>query len=321
MLVLNEKAIDEAATMKDIINAIEDAYRIYEKGAFNMPKRSHISEGDNTLLLMPCLNQNGFGTKIVSVFPNNKKHPVIQGLMLLNDGETGKPKALLNGRQLTAVRTGAVGGAAVRYLSPESATSAGLIGTGVQGMYQLIATCSERTIKDIYLSNRSQEKIPAFAKKLRSHISADTTIHITGSAEEAVRHSDIIITATTSKTPVLPDDPDIYNGKLAIGIGSFQPNMREFPQSLLTEAENMFIDSNDATHETGDLIDPLTNGWLRDSQILPFSKLVSSEVEVDLSHAVPRVFKSTGMALFDLVVAETIYKKARTEQIGQFIEL
>ncbi len=80
-----------------------------------------------TILYMPCFLKSIFGAKILTLFPGNtaKNKPVIEGLVLLNDPETGEPLALLDGAKLTAVRTGAVGGDAVRYTTPENSKSVG----------------------------------------------------------------------------------------------------------------------------------------------------------------------------------------------------
>ncbi len=118
----------------------------------------HVQDGDNTLLLMPCFTGDAIATKLVTIFPNNQTHPTLHGLVVLNSNETGEVKGVLNGSFLTGMRTGAIGGSAVRHLAREDAASLAVIGTGTQGFYQAIAACTERPIKHIYLYNRSNEK-------------------------------------------------------------------------------------------------------------------------------------------------------------------
>ncbi|KAB7704781.1 ornithine cyclodeaminase family protein [Bacillus aerolatus] len=320
MLILNEKSMQQAAGMANVIEAVELAYKLYDEEQFQMDARTHMSHNENTLLLMPCAANQSLGTKIVTVFPNNKDHPVTQGLMILTDGTNGETKAILNGTYLTGLRTGALGGLAARYLAPAGSASAGLIGTGAQGFYQLLAVCLERKIQDIYLYNRTQEKAAAFAKDIQAHLPPHINIHIMNQPDEVVTHSNIIIAATTSEAPVLPNQPDIYNGKLVIGVGSFQPHMRELPESLFKQADHLFIDTLDAIHETGDVIDPIKNRWLVESQLIPFSSVVTGKVKPDISMEKPLIFKSTGMALFDVVAARAIYEKAAQQSIGQEID-
>lgn len=321
MLILNENDIYQAVTMKELIYAIEEAYVLYESNNFNMPVRNQIPDKENTLLLMPCVAKGSTGMKIVSVFPNNREHPVTQAVVVLNDRNTGATKAILNGTVLTGLKTGAVGGAAIKYLAPSSAQSVGLIGTGSQGMFQLLAACVVRDIKHIYLYNRTSSKLLSFVQTLKKQLTKEVKIHMVESELELVEKSEIIITSTTSHSPVLPDIDSIFNGKLIVGIGSYQPQMREFSESVYKNLENLYIDTLDAIHETGDIIDPLHNQWLYKSQVISFSKVITEKVKPDLTDEHPVVFKSTGMALFDLVVADAIYEKAVQLKIGLFVHL
>ncbi|HWI48237.1 MAG TPA: ornithine cyclodeaminase family protein, partial [Rummeliibacillus sp.] len=141
------------------------------------------------------------------------------------------------------------------------------------------------------------------------------------SSSALVEQADIIITATTSNSPVLPTIQNAFNGKLIIGIGSYQPQMREFSESIYTNLEFLYVDTLDAIHESGDVIDPIQHNWLEESQVISFSKVITQKIKPTFSEHRPTVFKSTGMALFDLVVANVIYKKALNLQIGQYVNL
>lgn len=319
MLILNENDIYQSVTMSELIQAIEEAYLLYENNDFNMPVRNQIPDKENTLLLMPCVAKGSTGTKIVSVFPNNHEYPVTQGVVVLNDRANGTTKAILNGTVLTGLKTGAVGGAAIKYLSPPHAQTIGLIGTGFQGLYQLLAACAVRDIKQIYLYNRTSTKLLSFVQSLKLHLNKEVEVQIVENSLELVERSEIIITATTSHTPVLPESESIYHGKLIVGIGSYQPQMREFSQAVYRNLDKLYIDTLDAIEETGDIIDPIENQWIDKTQVVSFSKVISKKVHPDLTEVRPIVFKSTGMALFDLVVADAIYQKAVQLKIGQSV--
>lgn len=321
MLLLNEQDIIQTMTMNDVIQAIEEAYVLYDRNLFHMPLRTQIQDKDNTLLLMPCIATDSTGLKIVNVCPNNQDLPVTQGTMILHDRQNGAIKGLLNGTVLTGIRTGAIGGTAIKYLAHEESHSIGLIGTGYQGLYQLLAACAVRDIRHIYLWNRTQEKIPTFIEALKKQIANDIEIHIANEPINLVKHSDIIITSTTSSEPVLPNIENIYNGKLIIGIGSYQPQMREFSDSIYNALDYLYVDTLDAKNESGDVITPLMHSWLTEKQVIPFSKVITNEVKPVISNHQPTVFKSTGMALFDLVVANRIVETALRLHIGQNIEL
>lgn len=305
------------------MDAIECAYKAYHTKQFLMPRRTQITKNkQDTLLFMPCFSTNRFGTKIVTVFPNNtqKSLPSTQGLMLLNDSETGTPLAIMDGTFLTAFRTGAVGGVAVRHLTNQKKIHLGLIGTGVQGKYLLLAACTAADIAHIYLYNRTSSKIPQFIQEIKTLINNDHVIfHVAGDAEALVRSSDVIITATTAYQPVISENASILMNKLFIGIGSYQPNMREFPKVLYPLLDRIYIDTSDALAESGDLITPLENDWITKDRIVPFSDIVARQEHPSDLNNMTLLFKSVGMSLFDLFVADCIYKKAKQAGIGQTI--
>ena len=158
------------------------------------------------------------------------------------------------GQVLTCMRTGAIGGVAIKHLANEDATSVGLIGTGYQGLYQLIAACAIRNIKDIFLWNRTPDKLPAFIGNLAKHIPQDITIYIADSPSTLIGQSEIIITSTTATDPVLVNKADVFNGKCIIGIGSYQPQMREFSDAIYENLDVLYVDTLDALKESGDVL-------------------------------------------------------------------
>src|SRR5690625_4320506 len=205
--------------MKDMIDGIEQAYDIYEKNKFDAPVRSQVQDGQNTLLLMPCLTDDYITTKLITVFPENKEIPTIHGLVVLNCNHTGKVKALIDGTYLTGARTGAIGGSAVRYLAKKQASTLAVIGAGVQGFFQSMAACEEREIQNVFVYNRSKgKKVDQFVTRLKEALNSETNVIAVDTVEEAIREADIIITATNSYEPVLPNDEKLLEGKLVVGV-------------------------------------------------------------------------------------------------------
>ena len=125
MLFLSEQEMWQSITLEDVMDAIEDAYAIHKSGNYKMPDRFIAQRDKNMMLYMPCFLDSVIGTKMLSEFPDNSSLgiPYLNGLMILNNAKTGLPKAIMNGSVLTAMRTGAVGGVALRYLAPEDAAS------------------------------------------------------------------------------------------------------------------------------------------------------------------------------------------------------
>jgi len=319
MLILNQKEIWSALTFEEALNAMEEAFKLFEAGDFHMPDRMHAHHRDNTLLLMPCFTDQFFGTKLVSVNPENPKRnlPSIYGSMILNDGKSGEALALMNGAALTAFRTGAVGGIGIKYTTPENADSVGIIGTGVQGFTQALFACKVRPIKKLYVFDTQLEKANAFITKLQIEL-PEVEINTCTSNRELVEKSQIIITATTSKQAVIPDDAELLKGKHFIGIGSYKPDMHEFPARLYPLLDKLYVDTPFAKEETGDVATALKETLIDDSQVTPISKLVTLGKPTNENTS---LFKSVGMALFDVVMAQKIYTRALELNIGSQVNI
>ncbi len=316
MLYLNADNLNSAATPEEIMDAIEHAYIIENAGAYHMPHRIHLDYQGNTLLYMPCFLDNIFGTKILSLFPSNaaRGEPVISGLVLLNNRENGAPLALLDGGKLTALRTGAVGGVAIRHLAPQKAETAGLIGAGIQGYHQLLFASRARNLRSISVYDPDSMKADLLCKRLKSEL-ADVEVLKAKSSEALLKNSEIVITATPSEKPVLPDDEKLLQNKLFIGIGSYKPEMREFPEALFRLLSHLYVDTLHGLEESGDLITPLHEKWLQRDQVIAFERFLAGDGK-SFTGSGTALFKSVGMALFDLVVGELLYRKATLKNIG-----
>lgn len=320
MLCLSADDILKAVSCQEVVMAVEKAMMMYEKKEFFMPQRVHYDYQGNTLLLMPCFTRESIATKLLSVFPGNrgKMKPVMNGIVVLSDVDTGEPIAMLNGAKLTAVRTGAVGSVGIRYITDPEITTAGIVGLGVQGFHQAIFACSVRKIQKIIIYDINPETRKDFKEQFQYYYPRIEICPVQR-IEDMLNQTDLIITATPSESPVIPDEESVMPGKKFVGIGSFKPRMREFPESLFRNLECLFVDTEHALAETGDLIDPLHHGWITEDQIITIGKLITGEVKADLKKT--SLFKSVGMALFDLVVSDYIFQKAREEGIGTEVDV
>ena len=278
MLVLSENDILKAASCQEVVMAVEKALLMYEKQEFYMPQRVHLDYNGDSLLLMPCFTPESAATKLISVYPGNREKgkPVITGVVILNDIETGEPLAVINGAKLTAVRTGGVGGVAVRYLSEPETSTVGIIGAGIQGFHQAIFTCAVRKIQNVIVYDLDSGAIENFIEEFNFYYPRITVVKA-GNIKELMTQTNLVITATPSVTPVIPDDEKLIKGKKFIGFGSYKPEMREFPETLFRNLKRLYVDTDHAVRESGDLIDPLKNGWISEDQIISAGKLISGE--------------------------------------------
>lgn len=320
MLVINEQDISRAVSINPLVDVMEQVFVTYESGDFLMPDRMHVHDDQNTLLVMPCFARESFGTKLVSVFPGNSESslPVIQGIVVLNSRQTGEPVAILNGPKLTAMRTAAVGSVAIRHLSPEKAETLGIIGAGVQGFHQALFACSQIPFKKVSVFSRHSGPMERFRDELAPLI-PNVSITMASSVRNLVEESQVIITATSSSEPVLPDDEQLLAEKCFIGVGSFKPEMREFSQALFKTVSQVFIDTAFAIKESGDLAIPLRENWIKAEQVCTLAKLITGKAKRNPSPTT--CFKSVGMALFDLFAAEYVYTQSIEKGLGTRIDI
>ena len=315
MLILNESDIIKSVDFNDLLLSVEDAFLLQESGEFHMPERTHVDHDGNVLLLMPCFADDLFSTKLVSVFPGNKDldKPAIYGSVIFNDGNTGEPLALMNGSKLTALRTGAVGALGLAYTSPTDIKTLGLVGAGVQGFHQVLLCCAVREINKVFIYDPFSKDLNQFIGDLKKYL-PEVEFLVSNNPKDLVRNSESIITATTSLEPVLTDDSDLYKNKSIIGIGSYKPQIQELPDSLFLNLENVFVDTHHAKKESGDLSIRLDSGMINEDQIYTLGKLINKQLKINENQTT--LFKSVGMALFDLMVAKKIYQNARENGIG-----
>jgi ornithine cyclodeaminase/alanine dehydrogenase-like protein (mu-crystallin family) len=159
------------------------------------------------------------------------------------------------------------------------------------------------------------------AEKLAADLARelDAEMIIASSSEELVSSSEVVITATTSLHPVITPDQELLRGRTYVGIGSFKPAMREIPEQLFQLVDRVYVDSRQASQESGDLIYALRAGLISEEKIFTLGKLINQSIKP--SRQATRFFKSVGMALFDLLVAEKIYQLARDQGAGVEIDL
>lgn len=318
MLYLNARDIQQALTPEDVLDSVTEALRIYEARAFSMPERLALAAGaGHQLLLMPCAAEDYMVAKLVSVYPGNRAagRPVIDGIVVLYDRATAEILALLDGKTVTALRTGAVTGISIRYLAPAGARSVGLVGCGVQGYYQLLFACAVRDIARIVLYDRAPPAVAALIERLRAS-PVQAALEVADSPEALARSSDILITATTARQPVFPDDPALFVGKHCIAIGSFEPEVREYPDALFRLVDKVWVDLDFAAEESGELRVPLQSGLLQAAQIETLGRRIAAGGPPPRGRHGVTFSKSVGMALFDLTTARRAYLNALAAGLG-----
>ena len=318
MRIISAEIIEKAIPPSLWINTMEEALLANEKEDYVTPNRMHVMVQENTLLLMPSVGPKNYATKLVSVFPGNKnlKKAIIQGIVVLNDGETGEGLALLNGSQLTAMRTAAIAVIGARYLSPENTNSLGIVGGGFQGKHIAWFASKEKPIEKIYLVDYFEEVIAEFISFIKTK-KPEIEVVVCKDAQELLSKTSLVFTATSSSQPVLPNHAELLKDKCIIGVGSYKPEMREFPDALYPLVNEIWIDAEHGKQETGDLIYPQEDGLIDSTKIRLISNLIG---KCKLTKGT-RIYKTVGLATFDLFAAQMVYDYCKKENLGVEVEL
>ena len=273
-------------------------------------------------LFMPCHSrtQKMFSLKLVTVFDDNPQRglPLIHATVLLNDGTTGSPLAVMEGASITALRTGAVSGLATDLLARPASATVAVIGTGVQARTQLAAVCCVRPIRLARVYGRNAQAAEHFAAEMSRQL--DLTVQHVLSPSAAIQDADIVCTATTATTPVF-EDRDLAPGAHINAIGSFRPDVVEIPAATVHRARVVVDHRASALEEAGDLLTPYRAGLIAESHFsTELGDLILGRSTGRTSPADITLFKSVGVAVQDLFAAIRALKNARRLGIGTLLE-
>jgi alanine dehydrogenase len=312
MLLLSKEDVANLVTMEDTIGVVEKAFLAHAQGkTVYPPKDQFILPNDESRWwgFMPVYVEGmGVACKMVCDYHKNSEKglPTIMGTILLADPDTGQMKAIMDGTYLTAVRTGASGGVAAKYLSREDSKTVGIIGCGVQARTQLEALTKVRSIEKAKIFDLKEENMERFIKDM-----SFLGIEIEKSDSEGVHDADIVVAATASAKPVV-FGKHIKPGTHVTSIGAHTPEAGELDKELISQAK-VVIDSKDCM-KSGDII-----GY--DGELTEVQDVISGSKKIRTSDEDITLFKSVGTALQDVAAANLVFKKAMEKGIGKEVNL
>lgn len=326
MLILTEKDLRQVLKMADVIDAVEAGFRALASGDAVAPSRLHleIPEHKGVLLDMSSRAKIGdkslLGTKTVTVFENNAARNLesVQALYNLIDGETGTPLALMEGRFITAIRTAATSAMATRLLAPAGKKRLAIYGAGVQARFHIEAMLEVVEVESIMIASRTETRAAA----LRDSVKSLYNIHceVVG-PDRAASEANLICTCTGSPRPLF-DGSLIQQGAHINAVGAFTPSTRELDTEAVRRGR-VFVDAEDAAgREAGDVLIPIAEGAIEPSHIKgTLAELVTGKVQGRNSAEEITIFKSSGLAIEDLVTALLAYDRALELGIGTSVPL
>ena len=325
MRILSRNDVQRALPMPEAIEAMRAAFSQLAYGTVQMPIRSHIdvAEYEGTALFMPSYARcfGNLGVKIVNIFGANAQRnlPRIQALVCLFDGATGTPKAVLDGTSLTALRTGAASGVATDLLARSSASNVAILGAGVQGRTQLEAMLAVRPIDSVKVYDPLPATAQAFAVEMSARL--ETDIQVVSTPQAAITGADVVCTATISRTPVF-DDTDVSSGAHINAVGSYKPDVQEIPAETMRRARIVVDQREAALSETGDLIVPLRQGLIAETDIhAELGEILIGKAVGRTSDNLVTLFKSVGLAIQDLAAAAFALERAEAQGLGTTVPI
>ena len=316
-LLLTEADVRSLLTMPVALELVEDSLRRQGDGELVLHPRRRIKLPDNALLHYMAAADPGrgyFGMKIYTVVRG-----VARFVVLLFRSTTGEMAALIEADALGQIRTGAASGVATKYLANTNARTAAIIGTGYQARTQLEAVAAVRRLDRIRAFGRDPQRRQNFCREMTERIGV--TVEAASSGEAAVRGADIIITAT-SATKVVLERAWLAPGMHINAMGANWPQKRELDSACVARADSIVVDSIEQSKlEAGDLIQAFGEDEKRWNTVQELSQIVTGNLPGRTDPNQITLFKSNGIATWDVAAAARVYEMAVARNIGKPIPL
>lgn len=321
--ILTGEAVRNCVSIEACIDLMASTMVSVSSGTAVLPQRSIVGLGSSgsAFVVMPgaISSPDVFGTKLVSFFPSNAPLPAIQGLIVVFEGRTGRPIAVVDAVAVTALRTAAASGLATRLLAREDAKTLALIGYGVQAESHLQAMQAVRPLERVVVWGRSQEKAREFAQRHR--VSAGIEISVAPDARSAVEQADIICTVTSSPTPVL-EGRWLKPGTHLNLVGAFTPTTREADSEAIRRAR-LFVEIREfALREAGELLIPIAQGELTADHIAgEIADVIRGSVSGRRSPEEITAYKSLGNVAQDLATAAYAHEQVAGRRVTGLVRI
>jgi alanine dehydrogenase len=257
--------------------------------------------------------------KWVNVHPNNRRFglPSVMAVIVLSDPRNGLPLCIMAGGYPTSLRTGAAGGVAAKYLARKNSRVVGMVGCGAQARTQLQALLQLFKLKEVKVWGANPHEIKDFIRDMKK-----AKVKFTGikEIEECVRGSDIIVTTTPSRKPLVKLEW-LKAGAHINAIGADAKGKQELEHWILRKAK-VVVDSWEQASHSGEINVPLSYGQITKNDIYTdIGQIVSGGRKGRTSAREITVFDSTGLAIQDAAIADLIFKAAIRKKVGTWVRL
>ena len=313
-LYLNESEVDQLASVPEVINALDAAFRDQAVGKAWTNPRNRLRLPGTTLHMMAGAIPGYFGYKAYTVTAGRT-----QFFFYLYSAQTTELLAMMEADTLGQKRTGAATGLGTRVLAREDATDAVLFGAGWQAETQLLAMDSVRRLKRVWIVNRKPERRQAFIQKMQPQVKAE--LLQAENVEQAVRTSHIITTITSSREPVFKGEW-LQPGTHINAAGGNLLLRREIDDEAVMRSNRLVVDSIEQSKiEAGELMGVIETGRRHWEDFIELRDVVAGLKPGRTSPSDITLFKSLGLALEDVAIGKLVYERAVERGIGKILEL
>ncbi len=329
ILLLREEEIRRALRPEAAITAVEESFRALAEGRAILPGVIHLPveehSGEVHVKGAYVSGSPSFTIKVASGFYQNPGRglPAQSGMVMLFSSVTGQPAAVLfdNG-YITELRTGAAGAVAAKYLAPRKVEQVTIFGAGSQARYQLDCLAQQLgmgTIRRVRVYSRTRSRAEQYATEMSERLSLP--VEVCGSAAQACAGSQLVVTATTSRTPVLTEKI-IASGMHITAVGADDPQKQELAAEILARADKVVVDSFDQCSRFGELHHALGQKKLRAEQVYAeLGEIVAGKKKGREADSEITVCDLTGLGVQDAMAAQATFDSARKLGLGTAIEI
>jgi ornithine cyclodeaminase len=315
-LLLRESDVEKLLNMRDTMDLVEKVHREYSTGqAMDVPReRTRLPKAGLQILQGAVPSAGVFGYKAYTTSAQGARF-----LVYAFDAEDGRLKGVVEADRLGMMRTGAIGGVAAKWLARKDAKVAGVFGSGWQARGQIEALAAARRLERVKVYSRTRDKLEKFCAGMRKALALDVVA--AASAEETVRGSDVVVTITTSATPVFSGDW-LAPGVHVNAAGSNSLVRREIDEKTVLMANPVVVDSRaTALKEAGDLLPAREKGRLHAGALVEIGEVIAGTRPGRTGDDQVTLFESQGMAIQDLAIAAHLLRIATDRGVGMPLEL
>ncbi|MHA1637688.1 MAG: ornithine cyclodeaminase family protein [Candidatus Thorarchaeota archaeon] len=323
--ILSQSEVESCLSMSETIQAVKGAYIAYSEKRAKMAPVAHLDvskyNGEVDIKSGYIEDFGLIGTKIASGYYDNHRLGLPPGVavIVLMDLKTSMPIAIMDGTYITAYRTGAAGAVAASVLARKDTSSVGVIGAGTQGRMQILALQEIFSLSEIRVWDKYEKIARKYADEMSKQLGIDVVAH--SDPEKVVCDSDLIVTVTPSKEPIVKVDW-IDDGMHINAIGADGQGKQELDPLIAKRADKVVVDSIAQCVRIGEIQHAIAQGLISEENIhSEIGKILLGEKPGRETDKEVTMFDSTGLAAQDIAAAHIVYQQAQERNIGHAVKL